>query len=385
MPTTFRRRSRVQPGQKLMIPAEPSVLLAGRPDRPAAVTPPGRSRRGRTPSSPSAASPGARAGRLSREARRHVVLRRPALQDYRRLAEGLEPPPDRPDRAPVPGCTVFAARNRGRAADRPLRGISRARGERSPREICDRTRPPPRRLASFSWQSRPPLGPRAGPCTPAGVLASLRTAAVFGLDVFAVHVEVDVSFGLPSFTMVGLPDPSVRESRDRVRSAIRNSRVRVPSAPRHGEPRPGRRAQGRLLVRPPDRPGRPGGRRHRRPEPRSRHRAARGAVARREHPSGPRRAAGRGGRAARGTARDPAAERQRRRGGGRRSRWKCSPVDSLAEAVAAINGADGSARARPVPALAAPPRPARPISRRYADRRWRGGRWRSRRRAGTTS
>ncbi|MBP1633533.1 MAG: magnesium chelatase, partial [Acidobacteria bacterium] len=47
--------------------------------------------------------------------------------------------------------------------------------------------------------------------------------AVFGLDVFPVHVEVDISFGLPSFTMVGLPDPSVRESRDRVRSAIRNS------------------------------------------------------------------------------------------------------------------------------------------------------------------
>jgi magnesium chelatase family protein len=38
-----------------------------------------------------------------------------------------------------------------------------------------------------------------------------------------VHVEVDVSFGMPVFTMVGLPDASVRESRDRVRSAIRNS------------------------------------------------------------------------------------------------------------------------------------------------------------------
>lgn len=55
------------------------------------------------------------------------------------------------------------------------------------------------------------------------VLASFRTAAVFGLDVFPVDVEVDVTFGFPSFTMVGLPDPSVRESRDRVRSAIRNS------------------------------------------------------------------------------------------------------------------------------------------------------------------
>ena len=59
--------------------------------------------------------------------------------------------------------------------------------------------------------------------SPDGVLASLRTAAVFGVDACPVHVEVDVSFGFPSFTMVGLPDASVRESRDRVRSAIRNS------------------------------------------------------------------------------------------------------------------------------------------------------------------
>ena len=60
------------------------------------------------------------------------------------------------------------------------------------------------------------------------MLACLRTAAVFGIEAFPVHVEVDVTFGLPSFTMVGLPDPSVRESRDRVRSAIRNSGFEFP-------------------------------------------------------------------------------------------------------------------------------------------------------------
>ena len=60
------------------------------------------------------------------------------------------------------------------------------------------------------------------------MLASLRTAAVFGVDACPVHVEVDVSFGFPSFTMVGLPDASVRESRDRVRSAIRNSGFEFP-------------------------------------------------------------------------------------------------------------------------------------------------------------
>jgi magnesium chelatase family protein len=61
-----------------------------------------------------------------------------------------------------------------------------------------------------------------------GVLASLRTAAIFGVDACAVQVEVDVSFGMPMFTMVGLPDASVRESRDRVRSAIRNSGFEFP-------------------------------------------------------------------------------------------------------------------------------------------------------------
>lgn len=60
------------------------------------------------------------------------------------------------------------------------------------------------------------------------MLAALRTAAVFGVDAHPVHVEVDVSFGLPVFNMVGLPDASVRESRDRVRSAIRNSGFEFP-------------------------------------------------------------------------------------------------------------------------------------------------------------
>jgi magnesium chelatase family protein len=60
------------------------------------------------------------------------------------------------------------------------------------------------------------------------MLASLRTAAVFGVEASPVHVEVDVSFGFPSFTMVGLPDTSVRESRERVRLAIRNSGFEYP-------------------------------------------------------------------------------------------------------------------------------------------------------------
>jgi magnesium chelatase family protein len=60
------------------------------------------------------------------------------------------------------------------------------------------------------------------------VLATLLSAALAGIDGRIVRVEVDVSPGLPSFTVVGLPDTSVRESRDRVRTAIRNSDYEFP-------------------------------------------------------------------------------------------------------------------------------------------------------------
>jgi magnesium chelatase family protein len=60
------------------------------------------------------------------------------------------------------------------------------------------------------------------------VLASLRSAAVFGVEAYPVSVEVDVSYGLPVFNVVGLPDTTVRESRDRVRAAIKNSGYHFP-------------------------------------------------------------------------------------------------------------------------------------------------------------
>jgi magnesium chelatase family protein len=61
-----------------------------------------------------------------------------------------------------------------------------------------------------------------------GMLASLRSAAVFGVEAYPVSVEVDVSHGLPIFHVVGLPDVTVRESRDRVRAAIKNSGYAFP-------------------------------------------------------------------------------------------------------------------------------------------------------------
>jgi len=55
------------------------------------------------------------------------------------------------------------------------------------------------------------------------MLAAIKTAAVIGLDGALVDVETDISPGLPSFTIVGLGDAAVQESRERVRSAVRNS------------------------------------------------------------------------------------------------------------------------------------------------------------------
>src|SRR5256712_4225940 len=61
-----------------------------------------------------------------------------------------------------------------------------------------------------------------------GMLAKVYSVAVSGLDAYSVEVEVDLAAGLPMFTVVGLPDLTVRESRERVRSALRNSGFSFP-------------------------------------------------------------------------------------------------------------------------------------------------------------
>jgi magnesium chelatase family protein len=60
------------------------------------------------------------------------------------------------------------------------------------------------------------------------MFALARTFALVGVDAEPVYVEVDIGGGLPSFTIVGLPDTAVRESRERVRSALRNSGFKYP-------------------------------------------------------------------------------------------------------------------------------------------------------------
>jgi len=61
------------------------------------------------------------------------------------------------------------------------------------------------------------------------VLARVLSAALVGVEAALVRVEVDVAPGLPAFTTVGLPDSAVRESRERVRTAIRNAGFPFPS------------------------------------------------------------------------------------------------------------------------------------------------------------
>jgi len=57
----------------------------------------------------------------------------------------------------------------------------------------------------------------------------IKTAALAGVDGLAVRVEVDVSRGLPGFHLVGLPNAEVRESRDRVMAALRNTGLKLPA------------------------------------------------------------------------------------------------------------------------------------------------------------
>lgn len=60
------------------------------------------------------------------------------------------------------------------------------------------------------------------------MLATVLSGALVGIDGLVVEVEVDVALGLPQFTTVGLPEGAVKESKDRVRSALKNSGYEFP-------------------------------------------------------------------------------------------------------------------------------------------------------------
>lgn len=72
------------------------------------------------------------------------------------------------------------------------------------------------------------------------MLAKVLSSAVIGVDAYLVEVEIDITRGLPNFTTVGLPETTVRESKERVKAAIKNSgytfpddRITVNLAPAH--------------------------------------------------------------------------------------------------------------------------------------------------------
>lgn len=72
------------------------------------------------------------------------------------------------------------------------------------------------------------------------MLAKVLSSAVIGVEAYLVEVEVDIEKGLPAFTTVGLPETAVKESKERVKAAIRNSgydfpddRITVNLAPAH--------------------------------------------------------------------------------------------------------------------------------------------------------
>ena len=60
------------------------------------------------------------------------------------------------------------------------------------------------------------------------MFSRIKGIGIFGIDSYLIEIEADVSNGLPAFDIVGLPDTAVKESRDRVRSAIKNCGYKFP-------------------------------------------------------------------------------------------------------------------------------------------------------------
>ena len=60
------------------------------------------------------------------------------------------------------------------------------------------------------------------------MLSRVLSSAVFGIDAYTVEVEVDIAQGLPAFATVGLPEGAVKESKDRVKAAVKNCGYEFP-------------------------------------------------------------------------------------------------------------------------------------------------------------
>ena len=60
------------------------------------------------------------------------------------------------------------------------------------------------------------------------MISKIITATIYGIDGIKIEVEVDLSYGLPAFNIVGLPETAVKESKERVRAAIKNAGFEFP-------------------------------------------------------------------------------------------------------------------------------------------------------------
>ena len=64
-------------------------------------------------------------------------------------------------------------------------------------------------------------------------VATLQSAHLFGLDAHPITIEVDVSSGLYSFSIIGLGDKAIDESKDRIIAALKNTGLRNPKTENH--------------------------------------------------------------------------------------------------------------------------------------------------------
>ena len=62
------------------------------------------------------------------------------------------------------------------------------------------------------------------------MLSKIDCFGLIGVDGFNVNVEVDITNGLPTIEIVGLADVSIKESKERVKSAIKNSGLKYPNS-----------------------------------------------------------------------------------------------------------------------------------------------------------
>ena len=60
------------------------------------------------------------------------------------------------------------------------------------------------------------------------MIATVKSCGLLGIDGYVVEVETDISNGMPAFDVVGLPDAAVKESKERVRAAMKNSDLTFP-------------------------------------------------------------------------------------------------------------------------------------------------------------